>query len=390
MEQDSLRMAWTERAGELLGVNRKAIQFFEAEDPFNPPVKTAGALSLAPGDSYGSMVIFQVDGHEAEQIVRATPKLRYPFDRAGTFSFPVVREVHIYEKLDGTNILSYTYDHPRRGRMVSHKLRLAPFLRNGKWGRFLDMWKRILERYPQIEDLTRKTGCNISHELYGSKNEHLIKYQVELEAATLFGIRRSDGGIVPPHQMAAGGAPAPRLLWTLNCGEELVHHYELVRRDMEAGNSKNESGKVSGTEGSVWFTESSEGVVAMWKCKPESIEAVHWSGGINKTAVLATCWNSLENSDLLNYETLEPLLLEEYQRDDVTKFRPHIDACIAQVNQENAFKMQVWEAYDEIRSSGLDINQDKGGVMRLLSAKFDKGIMTKVYSAIKESRGGVP
>ena len=51
----------------------------------------------------------------------------------------------------------------------------------------------------------------------------------------------------------------------------------------------------------------------MWKCKPESVEDIHWATGINKAAVIATCWNALETSDVLNYDVLLPLLLEEYQ-----------------------------------------------------------------------------
>jgi hypothetical protein len=46
---------------------------------------------------------------------------------------------------------------------------------------------------------------------------------------------------------------------------------------------------------------------ALFKCKPESVEAIHWNGGINKAAVMATCWNLLETEDFLEYGKLERL-----------------------------------------------------------------------------------
>jgi len=75
------------------------------------------------------------------------------------------------------------------------------------------------------------------------------------------------------------------------------------------------------------------------------VEAIHWALGINQTAVTATCWNILESSDDLNYESLLPLLLEEYEPRDIEKFRPHIDECIRSVRHEFEFKERVLQEY---------------------------------------------
>lgn len=120
----------------------------------------------------------------------------------------------------------------------------------------------------------------------------------------------------------------------------------------------------------------------MWKCKPESVEAIHWATGINKVAVIATCWNALETVDVLSYETLLPLLLEEYQPDDIEKFRANIDDALRQVNAEQAFRQRVREAYAALRAQGLSLTQDKGAVMRALSGQFERGQMGCVYAAI--------
>src|SRR5206468_4463462 len=119
------------------------------------------------------------------------------------------------------------------------------------------------------------------------------------------------------------------------------------------------------------------------KCKPESVEQIHWATGINKIAVMATCWNALETSDVLTYEVLLPLLLEEYQPDDIEKFRPHIDEVIGEVNREFDFRQRVWAAYDTLRARGLSIENNKGEVMRALSCQFRREQMKRVFSAIQ-------
>lgn len=366
----------------LLGIDKKYAQPFQGEDPFNPGIVLQGVLSLKPDDSYGSLLLTRVDGAECSQLVRATPKLRYPFDKGGGFRFPPAREVHFYDKLDGTNILSYCYQRPDGGVAVSHKLRLAPFVRNGRWGDFLDMWKSMLRDYPQIPEVVLESGCNLSFEMFGKENEHLVRYDTDLDIALLFGVKRGTGGVVPPHKLRQGGIPTAKLLGGASPDVELEEAYGKMRQELEKGNSKIGEGKIAGSEGSVWYIQEPGGRTSMWKCKPESVEEIHWATGINKAAVMATCWNALESSDVLDYATLEPLLLEEYQHDDIIKFRGHIDACINEVNSSNAFREGVRRAYSEIKSSGMDIETDKARVMRALSQKFPKDQMSKVYGAI--------
>ena len=121
----------------------------------------------------------------------------------------------------------------------------------------------------------------------------------------------------------------------------------------------------------------------MWKCKPESVEAIHWALGINKKAVIATCWNFLETGDELRYETLLPLLAEEYDPRDIEAFRPHIEECIREVEREFEFKARVLDEYAKL---GMSIDADKAGVMRALSQRFVRSEMKKVYALITTSR----
>jgi len=102
-----------------------------------------------------------------------------------------------------------------------------------------------------------------------------------------------------------------------------------------------------------------------------------------KKAVIATCWNFLETSDHLSYETLLPLLAEDYEPRDMEGFRPHIEKCIRHVMHEFEFKERVVEAYDKF---GVSIHADKATVMRALSKNFPRGEMKKVYAIIVGNR----
>jgi uncharacterized protein (DUF2267 family) len=173
----------------------------------------------------------------------------------------------------------------------------------------------------------------------------------------------------------------PRLYGELRAGEDPVAAYARIREEIEGGIEKLEDGKLKGSEGAVWYVTSASGEIVIFKCKPDSVEEVHWTTGINKTAVTMTCWNLLETSDALNYEALLPLLLEDYSQEEIDKFRAHVDVCIEEVNRELAFRNRVLEEYAR---TGLSIAEDKAAVMRALSGKFNRGEMKKVYALIAQ------
>ena len=364
-------------ATELLGLEGKWLKPFEVDDPFEG-TRLAGFLSIKPDHRYGALAILEVDGRAAPQRVLATPKLHYPFDRQGTFRFPPTKRIEIYEKLDGTNVLAYRYQDADGKPRLTYKLRLHPVLRNGKWGPFLDLWREILAAHPDIPSLVDKNGMSLSFELYGARNPHLMLYDVPLAGALLFGLD-AHGRAHPPSGLEKGAVPVPRLFGTLEAGADPVAEYRRIREEMEKGNRKIEDEHLAGTEGTVWYVTTAAGEIVLFKCKPESVEAFHWATGINKAAVLATCWNLLETQDILSYETLRPLLLEEYQEDDIERFRPNVDASIAEVNRALDFRRLVREEYEK---TGLSFAADRAGVMRALSAKFKREDMKKVFSAL--------
>jgi len=371
-----------EQAVELLGVDAKFLQPFDTTDPFTDEVRLEGFLCQRPDHRYGALALLRVDGRHATQRIFATPKLHYPFGKDGRFFFPPIQSAHLYEKLDGTNVLAYRYRDADDRWRLTYKLRLAPTLRNSKWGPFLDYWRELLARHPEIPALIEANGCHVSFEMYGARNAHLIAYETPLAAAVLFGVRPADAAVVGPFQLRTGGVPGAPLIGELRAGEDPVARFQALREEMERRNKPTADDKVSGTEGTVWYVTEPTGRVTMWKCKPESVEDIHWATGINKAAVIATCWNALETSDVLNYDVLLPLLLEEYQPDDVEKYRTNIDDAIRQVNVEQEFRQKVRTAYEALKAQGLSITRDKTAAMRALSGQFRRDQMGHVYAAI--------
>ena len=372
-------------AVKLTGVDASYLQPFDVADPFNENLPLRGFLSQRPDHRYGGLAITHVGGVPAEQFIPATPKLHYPFGKDGKFHFPRVQRIHVYEKFDGTNVLAYRYADGEGRLRLTYKLRLSPVLRNSRFGPFLDLWREILARHPNISKLAEANACSISLEMYGKRNAHLILYENDLDAAVLFGVDQKSA-IVAPCRLALLGVPAAPLACELSAGDDPVAKYAEVRAAMEMRNRPAEDDKLTGTEGTVWYVEDPSGHLSMWKCKPESVEEIHWAVGINKKAVLATCWNFLETSDHLTYAALLPLLLEEYTPEDVEKYRGNIEQSIAAVQVEFEFREQVLAKYDALAAQGLSIHTDKGAVMRELSKQFERSEMKKVFSAISMRR----
>ena len=233
-----------------------------------------------------------------------------------------------------------------------------------------------------IPRLVEANDCHMSFEIYGGRNTHLVVYERDLAVAVLFGVSRN-ASVVPLHKLKLLDVPGAPLFGEIAAGEDPVAKYAEIRAQMEQRNRPTEDEKLTGIEGTVWYIEEPNGRVTLWKCKPESVEAIHWALGINKKAVIATCWNFLETSDDLGYETLLPMLAEDYEERDIEAFRPHIEACITDVRHEFEFKEQVLVAYDKL---GLSIHAYKAGVMRTLSKHFPRGEMKKVYALIVGNR----
>jgi hypothetical protein len=386
-------------------------KFENLEDPFNQQNKISGYISIHENDElYGALWIDSVNGKPTGQLLYMTPKLHYPFEKGNDekrkYRFPDYERIEIFEKYDGTNIVAFKYRDADWNDYISYKTRGSPFVRNNKFNKFFDLWTEIIQLYPDIPKLV-ESYRSLSFEIFGSRNRILIDYNFPLDVKLLFLINPANGIISSPLTLAIPeGLRFPavaKIYGKMDKGENLPKKYEemqqVIQEDLE---KKNKGIKITddekalkkirsellekgmkGVEGCVWYVKNphSENNWAMYKCKPDIVEQIHWNvGTISSFGIYTTCINAMEEIDNLNYNTLLPFLLEEYNLPDVEAMREIIERIISQIKSEIAFNSIVIEKYGEIKSK--IISTEKQAVLREISPFFKKTEMSKVYNAL--------
>ena len=200
----------------------------------------------------------------------------------------------------------------------------------------------------------------------------------------LFGVD-SKAEIRPPSMLDTLGVPIVPLHARLEGAKDYQSEYQKHQADCEAMNQEIEDGAIEGTEGRVWYLQDVHNRIVMFKCKPESVEQIHWAaGGLSKNAVIATAYNLLETDEQLTYARLKELLLEEYSEDAIERFRPHIESVIQRITQEMMFKEEIFEFYHKL---DLDFQLEKNSVMRAFSQQYPKSSMQRIYSILSQELG---
>jgi len=347
---------------------------FSAEDPFNNN-EVEGYICRQQSDKYGSLLINKVNGKKCPQLIYCTPKIDYPFDRNGNWRFPRAKRIERYEKLDGTNIFAYRYRDDEDSQYLTYKTRLLPFVGNSKFGPFLQMLKEIILKYPDIKNLPWKLNMNLSFELWGARNPHLVLYDKPLELSFLFA--RDGQKILPPLSFDVNISIAS---FKGLVDRDYISSYKQSQNDMNSNLKEVEGEKYQGQEGEVWYLLLETGDWIMFKCKPEIIESIHWgAGGIGRNIIRATCQNAFENWDNPTIENVVSLLLEEFNQQEIDKAYYNIQKYLNEETINKGFKQEVLSEYYKI---GINLLENKAGVMRQLSTKFKREQMKKIYTII--------
>lgn len=367
----------------ILNIEHKNVQPFEEVDPFNPGNSVKGYIKRDGGLTYGLLYISHINNQECPQYVWCTPKMSYPFNRDGVYK-PIksVESIEVYTKLDGTNILGYTYHDVEGKEYISYKTRLRPFLGTSKFGAFADLWREMLVKYPKIPDLIVGNGCNISFELYGKRNKILVEYEVALDVAVLFGVYPHR--IIPPSELVVDGVPVVGLLRKFQSEEDFVANYEVLRTWLNANIKEDGEGIVRGVEGAVWYMIT--GGAIQWKCKPDLVLDVHWkSNKLPSHSIYITVVNAYEETDTPTFELIRSLLLEEFQESEIYNVEERIQRVMAEVAFEKKFKSEIKAKY---LSEGLDIVKDKVACMRFFGSQYNKRAASKIYNYLMDEFGG--
>lgn len=385
-----------QKAQKILDINEDVLEeFHDIQDPYNPQNTITGIKCRQSTHLYGALLIFEVNGHDTKpQLIYGMPKINYPFstnDLTGEriYNWPLFVKARYYTKLDGTNIVNYSYSDHLGQRFSTFKTRLTPVLTANQFGDFKALWDDVLKVYPSLrfpkEVLDGKVA--LSYELYGYRNPHLIVYNVPIDTKLLCGIKQDNAAIIPPQQFP----DIPCILdiqAEAGSADDLGKLYEQLEQDATQSTTKREEdGMLEGTEGYVLYVLTDQmDSYKKWtpfKIKGDDVKDIHWaSGAITTASILTTTWNALESCtiDALNEEYVITLLKEEFNDQQIGKSEIRIGKCIAQVRENVYLRMNIQRYYDE-RSK--DLEEGKRHLMRYMSQFFGKKEMKKVFTVMR-------
>ena len=381
-------MIWNE------GLSEEYFEHFNVLDPYNNN-QIEGYICRKEDYRYGALEINKVNGISTEpQIIYCVPKFHYPCDKQGNFHWPDFKFVFIYEKIDGTSVVAYSYHDSLGNRFVTFKTRLTAIICGNKFGDYKALWDEMLVKYPRLlappEVLSGQ--WTFAFELYGYRNPILIKYDVPLETKLLFGVRQKDASIMIPSQFIYTMHEIDVCLpvtQVISFGDDITKWYNFFRAENLRKNTHNEDGSITGSEGFVFYAFTEDERWQMFKVKSEDIEQIHWANGaIDKNSVYTTVVNALENVEPegLTVDYITTLLAEDFTVQQIVRSLDRVDKAIKDVKERFRFKERVLDYYNEISYGSLFYTgcAVKPVLMRYMSTGFNKNEMHMVYNMLRE------
>ena len=358
---------------------------FSATDPFNPQNHVEGQVSFSRDRHYGSLKIKKVNGECVDEPrIFGTPKIAYPFGLGHNYRFPSAERIYRFRKYDGTNIFMYRYKNNGR-EYITFKVRLFPFLR----GRYITMWRYMLRKYRQINDLFKMNpnATGFSFELYGSDNPHMIQYEdVQLDTVLLFGLRGPQGQIMLNTELETDNIPKAEQLGTVE--KDYVWHYEQEQQDLDKrlsfiGLDQNHAPMFSGEEGSIWYVKIKDtDETRMYKCKPRRIEQVHWTQTqteLSTTVIWATILKAFENWEDPELDEIIAILNEDYPIHQIAVSIGRIEQMFNIAKRASDTRKKIWGLM--VRHA-FDSNTDTATVFHKIANQFDQDKQL-IYKTIK-------
>ena len=364
--------------------NKKQVSTFDEIDPYNPQNKVRGYINRRQGSLYGALYITHVNDKECEQIIYSAPKQHYPFDKnikdEKVYRFPEFYTIQLYEKIDGTCIISYVYKNDKGEPFLTFKTRLRPFLGKSEYGNFFELWNEMIEKYPDIINLCYNENINYVFELYGKRNKILIDYDVPLDTKVIFVINSYNGDIYTNNDFGFEEKVPVNIGWDedVSTEEKYLEWQDRLENSLEI----DEENKImKGKEGLVIYYIK-QGVATQIKCKPPSVLKYHWSGdAIAYESIYTTVYNAFENYDEPTYDNVVELLLEEFEQGKIDKSRVRIKKILGRILFDKKYQFKLAKDYKE---QGFDINKDKVTCMRWFGKNYPKSEAKRIFKLLKQ------
>ena len=376
-------------------VSAKHWQTFDATSPGG--VHFSGYISRHESDKLGMLAVTELDEQERLEFIPAMPKIHYPYiqDREGRLQVSIPVPINIVDarftaKLDGTAIIFYPLTAADGSVLeVIPRTRLQPMLMPSRWGDWLGLLAEALPDRSPVERAVTEQHVVLAFELWGYRNAHLIRYDMPLALTLHTAIRhRKPASHRRLADIAAryGLALAPTLEVAAPDADGLAAAYRRWQAKLEAENEA--AGQdVYVQEGAILMLSTAE-TAAYWKCKPPSIEEIHWQPDqhISKEIVHQALLKLLENG--YDFSTGQPEdvyaeLENDYDPGHIAAEAELIDRVYLDFTVE--LQRQQW-LRDLVDASGLD-PRDLPPLMRYLSQHYAKREMSWVYATVKTLYG---
>jgi len=370
-------------------------QPFDAVSPGGIPF--SGYLCRQESDKLGMLAVTLLDGQERLEFIPAMPKIHYPYiqDREGRLQVSISVPINIVDarftvKLDGTAIIFYPLTDPDGAVLeVIPRTRLLPVLAPSRWGDWHGLLREVLPDRTPVERAVREQHVVLAFELWGYRNPHLIRYDTPLALTLHTAIRhrkpasyrrladiaqRYGLDLIPTLEVASPDA------------DGLAAAYRRWQAQIEAQN------QVAGPdvfvqEGAILMLSTAE-TASYWKCKPPSIEEIHWQADqhISKEIVRQALLKLLENGyDFAagRAEDVQASLEADFDPQQVEAEAELISRMYLDFTVE--LQRQQW-LRQLVDGSGLDPH-DLPTLMRHLGQHYPKREMGWVYATVKTLYG---
>ncbi len=383
----------------ITGIGSRYWEPFRVTSPGGIPF--AGYVCRQESDKLGMLAVTEVAGQERLEFIAGMPKIPYPYRREpeGPPQLvipvpPATIDARFTLKLDGTAILFYALkDGEGRVLEVIPRTRLQPVLTASRWGDWWALLHAVLPDRSPVEQAVQTEDVVLIFELWGGRNPHLVHYDTPL-ALTLHTAMRQDKPIGFLRLQALAARYGFELVPTLEVVEphpdSLAQAYRRWQERMEAANREAAARSGPGTfvqEGAVLILSTAETAV-YYKCKPPSIEEIHWTTtpNLNKPVIIQTLHKLRENGYDFSKggpEDVAMALAADFDPGQITAAADLIARTWAEFVAELERREHLRRL---VEASGLDVH-DLPNLMRHLAAYYPRREMGWVYATVRQLYG---
>ena len=361
----------------------------------------SGYLCRQESEKFGMLAITELDGEERLELVYAMPKIHYPYAKETDAGGEEILRVEIpvppdavdarfTHKLDGTAIIFYPLT-AADGQVleVVPRTRLQPVVSPSRWGNWNELIAEAMPDRSAVERAVTQERVVLIFELWGYRNGHLVTYTTPLAMTLHTGVQ--NGQVISYRRLSEiaerYGLPLVDSVAVLSPDSAgLADAYRRLQGEMEAVNQAAGEDTFA-EEGAILMLSTAENAT-LWKCKPPSVEEIHWAAGagLSKATIEQALHKMLENGhDFLtgSVADLKTELESDFEPTQIEYAAPLVEEVYRDFVEELKRRARLRQL---VEASGLALT-DLPNLMRTLSANYPKNQMGWVYATVKKLYG---